>query len=78
MHSCIKNGIKYAESGPMLEKNEKILAQWQMFEKEYIKRRRCYIKQLKTASKIRKLFQIHHCFPNSTRTHSHVELTTRP
>lgn len=50
MHSCIKNGIKYAESGPMLEKNEKILAQWQMFEKEYIKRRRCYIKQLETAA----------------------------
>lgn len=46
LNSCIKNGIKYAESGPMLEENKKILAQWEMFDKELIKSRRCYIKQL--------------------------------
>ena len=46
LKSCLKNGIKYAESGPMLEKNAKILAQWEMFDKENIKRRRCYIKEI--------------------------------
>lgn len=50
LHSCLKNGIKYAESGPMLEKNEKIIAQWEMFDKELIKRRRCYIKTLENAA----------------------------
>lgn len=49
LQSCLKNGIKYAESGPMLEKNDKIIAQWEMFDKELIKRRRCYIKKLDVA-----------------------------
>ena len=46
LQSCNEAGIKYAETGPMLELNEKILAQWKMFEKEQHKRRRCYVKKL--------------------------------
>ncbi len=42
----VANGIEYAESGPMLETNSKILAQWKMFKTEQIKRRRCYIKKI--------------------------------
>ncbi len=41
-----KLGIRYAETGPMLETNEKILAQWKLFEKEQHKRRRCYVKDI--------------------------------
>ena len=41
-----KNGITYAETGPQLETNAKILAQWKTFEKELHKRRRCYIKDI--------------------------------
>ncbi len=31
-HKLIKHGVKYAESGPMLEINDNILAQWARFE----------------------------------------------
>lgn len=41
-----KLGIRYAETGPMLETNSKILAQWKMFDKEQHKRRRCYVKDI--------------------------------
>ena len=41
-----ENGIKYAETGPQLETNAKILSQWNIFDKEQHKRRRCFIKQL--------------------------------
>ncbi len=41
-----KMGIRYAETGPMLETNSKVLAQWKLFEKEQHKRRRCYVKTL--------------------------------
>ncbi len=44
--SCIKNGIKYAETGPMLETNHKIHSQWRGFPLDLHKRRRCYIKGL--------------------------------
>ncbi len=43
---AVKNGIRYAETGPMLETNSKILAQWKLFDKELHKRRRCYIKDI--------------------------------
>lgn len=43
---CRKVGIVQAESGPQLEENTKILAQWNGFEKEQHKRRRCYLKKL--------------------------------
>ena len=44
--STSKNGIKYAETGPQLETNAKIQAQWKFFEKEQHKRRRCFIKDI--------------------------------
>ncbi len=44
--NCNKNGITYAETGPMLETNAKILAQWKTFEKQLHKRRRCYVKDI--------------------------------
>ncbi len=46
IQNAAKNGIKYAETGPMLETNAKILAQWKSFDTELHKRRRCYIKDL--------------------------------
>ena len=46
IQNASKNGIKYAETGPMLETNAKILAQWKLFDTELHKRRRCYIKDL--------------------------------
>lgn len=47
LQGCRKMGIKYAETGPMLETNEKIRAQWRTFDPEQHKRRRCFIKNLK-------------------------------
>lgn len=44
--SCSRNGIKYAETGPMLETNSKVLSQWKAFDKEQHKRRRCYVKTI--------------------------------
>ncbi len=44
--NAAKNGIVYAETGPQLETNAKILAQWKTFKKEQHKRRRCYIKNI--------------------------------
>ncbi len=41
-----KLGIRYAETGPQLETNSKILAQWKLFDKDQHKRRRCYIKDV--------------------------------
>ncbi len=46
MRGTRKMGIRYAETGPMLETNSKILAQWKLFDKEQHKRRRCYVKTL--------------------------------
>ena len=42
----IKSGFRYAESGPMLELNENILSQWERFQTEQHKRRRCFVKEL--------------------------------
>ena len=47
MQSCWKRGVKYAETGPQLEHNIKMLSQWKMFDKVQHKRRRCYIKKIK-------------------------------
>lgn len=41
-----KLGFKYAETGPQLETNHKELSQWDMFNPQYIKRRRCYKKEI--------------------------------
>lgn len=46
IQNAAKNGITYAETGPMLETNSKILAQWKSFDKELHKRRRCYLKKI--------------------------------
>ena len=46
MKGCIKMGIKQAETGPMLELNDKVQSQWKDFETEQHKRRRCFIKEL--------------------------------
>lgn len=42
MHSLQKNNIKYVYTGPMLEHNKKILAQWEPYNPELYRRRRCY------------------------------------
>ena len=47
MLGCHKLGIKEAETGPMLETNQKVQAQWKDFEIEQHKRRRCFVKKLK-------------------------------
>ena len=46
MEGCRKMGIHYAETGPMLEENEKVQSQWQNFPLEQHKRRRCWVKEL--------------------------------
>ena len=46
VQGAIRMGIRYAESGPTLETNEKVQSQWKFFEHEQHKRRRCYIKTL--------------------------------
>ncbi len=45
-HAFIAHGIKYAESNPELEMNNKVQQQWKHFEKHQHKRRRCFIKNL--------------------------------
>lgn len=45
MEGCHQMGIVYAETGPTLELNSKVLSQWRGMEKEQHKRRRCYIKR---------------------------------
>ncbi len=46
LQGAIKRGIRYAETGPQLEENSHILAQWKLFDKQQHKRRRCYIKDI--------------------------------
>ncbi len=43
---AIKAGFRYAETGPMLELNEHVLAQWRHYKHEQHKRRRCFVKEL--------------------------------
>ena len=42
----IKNGVKYAETGPQLEMNKDVLSMWRLFDTEQHKRRRCFIRML--------------------------------
>ncbi len=44
--SAIKHGIRFAETGPELEANEKIQAQWKHFDTRLHRRRRCYYKSI--------------------------------
>ena len=43
----IGNGVKYCETGPMLETNTAVHSMWRHFEKRQHRRRRCYIKNIK-------------------------------
>ena len=43
---AMRRGITQAETGPMLEKNEKILAQWKTLDLIQHKRRRCFVKKI--------------------------------
>jgi hypothetical protein len=43
---CIKNGIKHVETNRELESNEKVQAQWKLYDARQHKRRRCYKKSL--------------------------------
>ena len=49
MKGCFKMGIRWAETGPMLETNQKVQTQWQNFPIEQHKRRRCWVKELHPA-----------------------------
>lgn len=42
-----KHGIRWAETGPQLEDNERELSQWKPLNPIYTKRRRCYKKEIK-------------------------------
>lgn len=42
----IGNGVKYCETGPMLETNTAVHSMWRHFEKRQHRRRRCYIKNI--------------------------------
>ena len=46
MRGAFDMGIRWAETGPMLELNDKVQSQWKDFQTEQHKRRRCFIKQL--------------------------------
>ena len=50
MKGCLKMGIKEAETGPMLELNDKVQSQWKDFQTEQHTRRRCFIKELTPAA----------------------------
>ena len=41
-------GFKWAETGPQLEDNVRELSQWKPLKPEYVKRRRCYVKELRS------------------------------
>lgn len=44
--NAIKNGIKWAETGPELEDNARVQALWKSYESRQHRRRRCYYKDL--------------------------------
>ncbi len=44
--SAIKNGVKFAETGPELEENKDVQGLWKFYETRQHKKRRCYIKKL--------------------------------
>lgn len=45
-YGLIAKGVKYAETNLELESNSAVLSLWEGFDKEFIKRRRCYIKKI--------------------------------
>ncbi|MBR5247967.1 MAG: hypothetical protein IKV27_03320 [Lachnospiraceae bacterium] len=46
LKNIIANGVKYCETGPMLETNTAVHSMWRNFDKKQHKRRRCFIKQI--------------------------------
>lgn len=42
----IENGVKFCETGPMLENNHAVHSMWAPFDKELHKRRRCFIRSI--------------------------------
>lgn len=46
LKNAIRDGRKYAETGPELEENDKVTSQWRTFDAEQHKARRCYIRRL--------------------------------
>lgn len=46
LRKAIRHGVRYAETGPMLETNAKVLSQWRHFDAVQHKRRRCFVKTL--------------------------------
>lgn len=44
--TAVKNGLKFAETGPELETNTDVQGLWKYFETRQHKRRRCYIKKI--------------------------------
>lgn len=46
LKTLVENGVKYCETGPMLETNSAIHSLWHYFEREQHKRRRCFIKEM--------------------------------
>ncbi len=46
LKKIIVNGVKYCETGPMLETNTAVHSMWRHFDKKQHKRRRCFIKQI--------------------------------
>ena len=46
LQRVIKNGVRYCDTGPMLETNGAVHSMWRSFEKRQHKRRRCYIKAI--------------------------------
>ncbi len=46
LDKLIKNGVKYCETGPMLENNTAVQSLWRRFDKIEHKRRRCFIKEI--------------------------------
>ena len=46
LKACIKNGVKYCETGPQLETNHAVHSMWRSFDKREHRRRRCFIKEI--------------------------------
>ena len=46
LKKLIDNGVKYCETGPMLETNGAVHSMWHYFDKKQHKRRRCFIKKI--------------------------------
>lgn len=43
---AMEDGIKYAETGPELENNLKVRSQWENYDAQIIRKRRCYLRKI--------------------------------